>query len=556
MAAPVTGTPADEPATLVAALLAHARAQPDKTAITLTVGGETASRSYGALFDESRRFAGLYRAAGVARGDVVLLFLRSRIDAYAAFLGAMLIGAVPSYMPCPSPKQDPALYWAAHAALFARIRPRAVLAAAPDLAAMRANGLHDDATTAMLDIATRADPLPDGDIILPSPADPCLLQHSSGTTGLKKGVVLGYGAIDHQVRASARALGVTAADVVVTWLPIYHDMGLIGCTLQPFTLGQTVAALDPFEWATDPASMLRAIETHRATICWLPNFAFEHLARAVRQDAFDLSSMRIWNASSEACRRATFERFAQRFGVPLERLRTSYGMAETVLATTQSAPDTEVRELVVSDTALRAEGIARPPAAGEATVAVMSCGTPIDGLELRIIGPGGGAAPEGAVGEIAVRGACLFDGYYRQPALTAERLIDGWYHTRDIGFIDGGEVFVLGRKDDLIIVHGRNIYAHEVESAANAVPGVKPGRLVAFGVPNAVLNSEDIVVVAECDAPDAALRRAIKDGVYQATGFIIREAHLVAPGWLTKTTSGKISRERNRARYLAERGSG
>lgn len=538
---------------LISSLLRHVEQQPTKCAILLTVGSNVFRRNYQELLTESLSFAATYRAAGVGKNDVVLIFLRSRPEAYAAFIGAMLIGAIPSYMPCPSAKQHPEHYWSSCRQLFDRIRPKSVVLAACDAEIIRANALQSDLFTKLIEIESVGHPMAVEEIVLPESSALCLLQHSSGTTGLKKGVMLSYKVIENQVRAGAQALGVTCDDVMVTWLPVYHDMGLIGCTLIPLSLGQTIVALDPFEWSADPALLFRAIAAHRATICWMPNFAFEHITRSVREQPYDISSMRIWNSCSESCKPETFARFANRFGVPVNNLSACYGMAEAVLAVTQTQAGRAVRVIEVAEDALRLELQARPAREGEAAIRLLSNGMPVDGVDVRITGPDGRLCVEGEVGQIVVAGACLFDGYYKLPDVTAERLVNGWYHTRDIGFFEQGELFILGRSDDLIIVHGRNIYAHEVEDAAYAVEGVKAGRVVAFGIPNKVLNSEDIVLLAEAENIDVNLSRKIKEGIFETTGFVIREARLVPIGSLIKTTSGKMSRDLNRKNYLEVR---
>jgi len=547
---------------VVGQILDRIEAQPAKPC--LVFHPQSLTISYGDLLQRSLLQAALLRSVGAGRGDVIMIFLPTCPALYAAIIGAMLLGAIPACMPCPSPKQEPGQYWRDHRSLLARTAPRAVLTDSTTAAAMRASGLVSRNDVTVLCVEHVGQPMNAVDIQAARLDDVALLQHSSGTTGLKKGVMLSNRAIIAQVGAYAQALHAAADDVVATWLPVYHDMGLISSTLIPLMLGQTIAVLDPFAWAADPASLLRAIDRYRATLVWQPNFAFEHLVRMDRPDDawVDLSCVRAFVNCSEPCRLPTMARFADRFasrGVRAEQLQVSYAMAETVFAVTQTEPGHVARSLSCAAAALRQDGVARSANPGEQTVVVVSVGRPIAGMSLCVVGPDGAHCDDRVVGEVMVSGRCLFDGYFRLPDQTAERVTREGLRTRDMGFVVDGELFVLGRMDDLIIVHGQNFYAGEIEATANRVAGVKPGRAVAFGIDNEEVGSQDAVLVAETDAigmAGAGLQRRIKAQVLQEMGLALQAVRVVPDGWLSKTTSGKISREHNKARYLSERGFG
>ena len=544
--------------TIVARLLAHADATPGRRFVHQTRRGTESELTYANLLSDCLAFAGLYRAHGVRRGDVVLLFVPTQPRMYAAFFGAMLAGGIPSYMPGPSGKQDPSRYWRDHATLMARIEPRCVLIDAALAAGLRDAGLEHGGTTLLtIDDAACCPPLDRADIVLPEPGDIAFLQHSSGTTGLKKGVMLTHRAVSIQTRALGIALRATSDDVIVTWLPVYHDMGLLSSTIMPLMLGQTIVALDPFEWSADPACLFRAIARHRATLTWLPNFAFDHLVNAVGDDeTFDLRSMRAFIDCSEPCMATTLARFEARFagsGVTPEMLQIAYGMAEIVFIATQTRMDRPVTRLTVAEAALRVERVARPPRDGERAVTVLGTGPAIPGVRVDVADPAGALLPDGAVGELLISGDCLFDGYFRQPDVTRERLVAGRLHSRDEGFVWQGEVFVLGRLDDLMIVHGRNFYAAEIEAIVARSGHMKPGRAVAIGVENERTGSHDLVVIAESlleGGERTALQHHLKTAVFQSLALMPREVRLVPPGWLSKTTSGKINRGLNKARFL------
>jgi acyl-CoA synthetase (AMP-forming)/AMP-acid ligase II len=520
--------------TVLGAILANAARDPSHCAIAF--GG--ARLSYGGL---AERAAVLGAGIGV-RDGVVLIFLPQDADAIATFVGVMWAGAVPSFMPLPSAKQEPTRYWSSHRALLETIAPAALVTTKTHAAAMRANALDTlvPKIVAIEDLLAAA-PLTRAEA---APRDVVLLQHSSGTTALKKGVALGDAAICAQVEAYAAALKADARDVVASWLPLYHDMGLIAGTLLPLMLGQTIALLDPFKWVGKPGTLFEAIRAERATLCWLPNFAFAHLVRTVSPDTkkYDLSSMRAFVNCSEPCKPATMDAFAARFapiGAKPEMLQASYAMAETVFAVTQTPVGRAPR--VVERDGMR----------------LMSSGASLGGVTLTVEDENGAALRDGAVGEFMVRAPFLFSGYNKRADLTAEKLSGGTYRTNDLGFIQDGEAYVLGRKDDLLIIHGRNYFAHEIEAVAAGVEGVKPGRVVAIGVYSEAVGSEDLLVIAEVDdAMSDEARRAFKPRlrgeILQALGADARDVHLVPPGWLVKTTSGKIARRENKAKYLKE----
>ncbi len=523
----------------------------------LQAGRETRV-TYRDLARESQRYAHFLAANGVRRGDVVLIVLRHSPDLFASFLGAMLAGAIPSFMPPPTSKQDPQLYWRSHQKLFARIGAGAVLTSADHRASLHANLPNLSLRVLVADEARSFAP----EFAAPAtiaPHDIAFLQHSSGTTGLKKGVALSHAAVLTQIANYARALQLTPADRIVSWLPLYHDMGLIACFMLPLVTRTPVVMLDAFEWVANPVLLFDAIKLHRGTLCWLPNFAFHHLCRTVRPSArLDLSSMRAWIDCSEPCRAETFDLFIQKFGgvgVAPEHLQVCYAMAETVFAVTQTRPSQPPRVLTVDADLLRNEqrvALVSPDAPHQT---VLSAGTPIAGLHVRILDAHGHPQPEAKVGEIALSGDCLFAGYYRLPDETERKLRDGWYHTGDLGFLLDGQLFVAGRKNDLIIVHGRNYYAHELEFIVNQTAGIHPGRAVATGWFRAEVGSEEVVIIAETDSLAVADRTRlvleVKERILAQAGLTVFDVHLAPAGWLVKTTSGKLSRTENLQKYLA-----
>lgn len=536
-----------------------ATAKPDGVFCHFQQGGVSVEICHRELWAGAARYANLLRQRNVTPGSVVVILLPHSPDLLYSFLGAMLAGAVPTFMPPPSSKQDPAHYWASHGRLFARLEPGAVLTDAANLAAIRGN--LPEMEVPLLD-QTDAQGM-SAEFFSPeaNPHDIAFLQHSSGTTGLKKGVALSHRAVLRQIASYRAALDLRADDRIVSWLPLYHDMGLIACFLLPLVTGTPVVMLDPFEWVVNPRLLFDAIKRHRGTLCWQPNFAFHHLCRTVRPATdLDVSSMRAWIDCSEPCRAESLQLFARTFaaaGVNAGQLQVCYAMAETVFAVTQTPLGGAPHVLRVDPEILRTDRRAHEVSADSAHQKIISTGPVVAGLNVRIVDEAGAVLADDVVGIIAIAGDFLFDGYYRLPDETSRKLRDGWYHTGDLGFLHAGELYVTGRAHDLIIIHGRNCYAHELEFLVNQVPGVHPGRNVAVGWFRPEIGSEELVIIAEVRAgspPDlSGLAQTIKQAVLGETGLLVHDVHLVGPGWLVKTTSGKLSRGENLNKYLLAR---
>jgi fatty-acyl-CoA synthase len=520
--------------------------------------GETIVR-HDDLRREAARYAHYFQKNGVRPGEVVLIILRHSPDLFYSFLGAMLAGAIPSFMPCQTSKQDSRLYWSSHQKLFDRIGPCTLLTYGENLDAVRKNVANN--ALRLLDSGEARNAPPNFTASRIAPEQVAFLQHSSGTTGLKKGVALSHAAVLRQVASYANVLKLSPGDRIVSWLPLYHDMGLVACFLLPLITHTPVVMVDPFEWVVNPSLLFAAIKQHRGTLCWQPNFAFHHLCRTVRPSPnHDLSSVRAWINCSEPCRAETFQLFAQTFqsaGVRKEHLQVCYAMAESVFAATQTAPGESPRVLAVDPSALR-QGCAIPVPTETLHQALLSTGPSIPGMQIRICDDKGAPLSDGSVGEICLAGDCLFDGYYKLDEETCRKLRKGWYHTGDLGFLYEGELYVTGRKNDLIIVHGRNYYAHELEYIVNQVSGVHPGRNVAAGWFRPEAGTEEVIIIAEIDTTTdhSRLVQDIKQRLLDQAGLLVFDVHLVNSGWLVKTTSGKISRVENLNKYLAAISSG
>jgi acyl-CoA synthetase (AMP-forming)/AMP-acid ligase II len=454
--------------------------------------------------------------------------------------------------------------------LIAIARPTAIVAEADLIAMLRDRLAHARQVKAMLPSGASIVDLPPlkaaGWAGLQSAPDSiALLQHSSGTTGLQKGVALSHQAILRQLAAYMPALHLASSDVIVSWLPLYHDMGLIAGFLMPILTGAKLVLLSPFEWARAPWSLLHAVSVHRGTLAWLPNFAYNFCATRIpdRELAgLDLSSWRAVINCSEPMVAESHRLFAKRmapFGLRPESLATCYAMAENVFAVTQGGIDQPVRLDRVDADALSTERRAVPAeGAVRRTAEIVSAGPPLANCEVRVLAEDGTLLPPRHIGELALRSDCMLSGYFNRPDATSAAMRDGWYLTGDLGYLAGGEVFITGRKKDLMIVGGKNIYPQDIEYLINQVPGVHAGRVVVFGMFNDSLGTEEVAAVVEIDETAAGeqsrLGLAIRQAVAAGSEVALGPLRLVDERWLVKTSSGKIARGANREKLLAELG--
>lgn len=394
------------------------------------------------------------------------------------------------------------------------------------------------------------------DLAIPNNNGPLIFQQSSGTTGLRKGVLLSEQVVVRQLDAYARAIALGPNDVIVSWLPHYHDMGLVGCLMQAVYQGTPLVQTSPFVWLQKPEWLFAAIRDHRGTLCWLPNFAFNLLADRVSPVTFGpdaLGSLRSVISCSEPVAVASLERFYEPFapiGLRREALSSSYALAENTFAATQSTPGAGVKIERINRAKLEVEHVAVADPDG---APVASSGKAIANTRIRLR-QGERICADGEVGDIEISSDYLFDGYFGvgagKPAFTA----DSWYITGDYGYQRDGELFVLGRRDDLIIRAGRNLHPADLERVLDAEPEIRAGRVAAFGVFNESEGTEDVVVLAEFGGPRVsdldAVARSAQDRLSATLGVAAQRVEIVRPNWLVKSSSGKISRAGCRAKYL------
>ncbi len=552
--------------TLPHILLRSFQESPERIAVRLLEGDGETPVPYRRLLEGAAGHAGALAAAGIGPGEVVVLILEPGEALVAGFFGAMLQGAIPSIMPFLTEKLSPEHYRKSLAALIDITRPAAIVTYRDFEAEVRAAIPSTSSVRAIL--------IAEGIASIPSSVWPqflglarreaeiCLLQHSSGTTGLQKGVALSHLAVRNQIDCYAKVIGMTQADTVVSWLPLYHDMGLIAGFIMPILLRSTLVLMSPFEWVRAPWRLLRAASDHRGTLTWLPNFAYNFCASKIRErdlEGVDLSSLRAVINCSEPMRLASHEAFFKRFapyGLRREALATCYAMAENVFAVSQGGIGAPVAVDEVEARSLVVDRVARPHRGDGDVIPMLSAGPPVPNTRVRVLDDQRRDLPERHIGELAIQSDCMLTGYFNRDDLTAKAFHEGWYLTGDLGYLAGGEVYITGRKKDLIIVGGKNVYPQDLEELAGQARGVHPGRAVAFGVFNEHAGTEDVVVVAEVDTDDEAARHKVADEirvrVTRGSDVALRYVKIVGPRWLLKTSSGKISRSANREKYLGE----
>jgi len=368
----------------------------------------------------------------------------------------------------------------------------------------------------------------------------------------------------NQISAYSRTIDLNQQDVIVSWLPLYHDMGLIAGFVMPIVAGVPLVLMSPFHWVRDPKVLLWAIDKYQGTLCWLPNFAYNHIARTARPSALEGLDLSTWRAvinCSEPVYHQSHRVFLERlkpYGLRENVLSVSYAMAENTFAVTQTQVGRPPNVDWVKTGLLQEEGRAVPSGVGEeGSTPMVSCGVPVEGTEIAVVDSGGVRLEDRQVGEIILRSDCMLTEYYRRPEITAEAIKDGWYFTGDMGYIAEDELYITGRKKDLIIVGGKNVYPQDLEAIANHIPGIYPGRAVAFGLFDERIGSEVIVMVAELQSEldgrtPLEIERELRQQIVAQTEITLADVRLVEERWVIKTSSGKIGRADNRKKYLQQ----
>lgn len=541
--------------------------------------------TFGQLFATASDVARALAERGIAPGDRVALMLPTCREFFFCFAGALLAGAVPVPIYPPFRADRIAEYAARQSAILASAGVRMLItfdraATVARLLAPKVPSLVSVVDAGHL-VAEKVAQVAPGALPM-NPAvrraeDLAFLQYTSGSTGDPKGVMLTHANLLANIRAIGKSVRIRNDDVGTSWLPLYHDMGLIGAWFVPLYYGIPTAILSPVDFIARPARWLQAIHRHRATVTAAPNFAYELCARKITDaeiKGIDLSSWRAALNGAEAVQPETLERFATRFaphGFHPEAMLPVYGLAESAVALALPALGRGPRVDIVNREIFEREGRAIPVAVAAQTsggtdassaIRFVCVGLPISGHEVRIVAADGSDAGERVEGTLWFRGPSATRGYYNNPAATAALFPEGpgsWLDSGDRAYSADGELFITGRAKDIIIKAGRNLYPHEVETLASRAEGVRKGCVVAFAAGSAGTGTERLVVAAEVRVPavlhDARLRnalaQAISKEVSEGLGVPPDTVELLAPGSIPKTSSGKLRRAETRRLYLS-----
>ncbi len=554
--------PAVHARTIVEALAWHVERTPDRVHIHLREddGSET-PLTYGWLWDEARAVAGGLTERGLVRGDRVALMLRTEQRFFPTFIGTLMAGCVPAPLYPPFRADRIEEYANRQVAILQNAGAR-LLVAFREVQQV-AGVLKQQAPSLEAVVGTDVIAGPARRPTTATPEDPALIQYTSGSTGDPKGVLLTNANLLANIRAIIERLRFQPDDVGVSWLPLYHDMGLIGAWLGTLYTGAPLILMSPLAFLARPVRWLQAISTHRGTVSPAPNFAYDLCVARIADDeldGLDLSSVRALLNGSEAVSPDTLRRFSDRlapYGLKRTAVFPVYGLAECSVGLATPTVETPFRVDRIDRERYEGTGEAVAAAADDdQALAFVSCGRALPGHDVAVMDRENVPVAERRRGRIRFRGPSATSGYFRNPEATRALIgDDGWLETGDLGYIAEGELFITGRSKDLIIKAGRNLAPPEAEELASAVDGIRAGCVAAFGVPDETRGTERFIVLAETRATDAktrtALRKAVNRAISGAMGVAPDQIVLAPPGSVRKTSSGKIRRGATRDAWLA-----
>ena len=522
------------------------------------------SLSHAELLERARAMAAALQRSGLAPDETVALMLPTSLAFLECFMGILLAGGVPVpiYPPFRASQIEDHLRRQAHILANAR----AVLLISDEQALPAARILHAGAPD--LRAVVTADKLRAlggrWQPVTRDRRDTALIQYTSGSTGQPKGVVLTHANLLANIRGMGQAVKAGPNDVFVSWLPLYHDMGLIGAWLGSLYHSVSLVLMPPQAFLGRPSRWLRAISEHRATLTGAPNFAYEILATKVPDDelqGLDLSCLRAAMNGSEPVHAATLALFGERFGgygFDGRAMMPVYGLAECGVGLTFPPLGRGPKVDVIDRQVLHDERRAEPVDAGQPTAMhIVCCGLPLPGHELRVVDEHGAEMPDRHEGRIEFRGPSATAGYFRNAERT-KALFDGdWLDSGDVGYVVAGEIHLTSRVKDLIIRGGHNIHPYDLEEVVGALPGIRRGCVAVFGATDPHSRSERVVVLAETRLEEPGARAALRERIAQlsieALGLPADDIVLAPPHAVLKTSSGKIRRSACRSLYEQRR---
>jgi 1-acyl-sn-glycerol-3-phosphate acyltransferase len=557
------GSVPEQAVTLPELLRWHASIQPDRPHIHLLKGGrEERMFSYRQLLDEAQAAAIGLQARGIQPGDRVALMLPTGGDYFVSFFAILLCAAVPVPIYPPMRRSQIPEHLRRHAGILRNSGASLLITVAEARPLAR---LLQSSAEPLRGVLTLADLLDhERNAVYGEPAltadDVAFLQYTSGSTGNPKGVILSHGDLLSNIRAMGKAIDARPDDVFVSWLPLYHDMGLIGAWLGSLYYGIPLVIMSPIDFLGRPLRWLQTIQRYGGTLSASPNFGYELCLKRIPDEEaaqLDLSSWRCAFNGAEPVSPLTIERFSKRFapaGFRPEAMMPVYGLAEAAVGLAFPSLEHAPRIDAVDRRALSERGQAWPADKDDETaLRFPSCGPALPGYHMRIVDEEGHELPERRQGRLEFTGPSATRGYFDNPELS-EQIRDGeWLDTGDLGYLVDGEIYLTGRIKDMIIRAGRNLYPHELEEAVGDLAGIRKGCVVAFGSTDPESGTERLVVVAESRESDTErqeqLRQRITEITADLSGTPPEVVMLVPPHTVLKTSSGKIRRGANREAF-------
>lgn len=545
--------------TLIEILGEHARVQPEAGHIVLLDGDDELPISYGMLQRESLKVATRLRELNIGYGDTVAIMLPTSPDYFYSFFGVLYCGAIPVPLYPPARPTQIEEHVRRHQKILSNAGTKILITVAEvkPVARLLMSQVPDLLTILTLDelYAEHIDQVP----LSHKEQDIAFIQYTSGSTGDPKGVILTHANLLANIWAMGRVCEVTAQDVFVSWLPLYHDMGLIGAWFGSLCHGCRLVVMSPLSFLARPQRWLRTIERFGGTLSASPNFGYEICATRLDEkelDGLDLSTWRMAFNGAEPVIPATMRRFEKRFkpyGLKASSLAPVYGLAESSVGLVFPAPARGVR----IDRVKRDEfsGSGKAVQAGDDDDSVLefiSSGRPLPGHQVRVVDESNREIPEREEGRLQFKGPSATSGYFRNQEETRKLFCGEWLETGDLGYIAAGEVYLTSRQKDIIIRGGRNIYPHELEDAVGDIEGIRKGCTAVFASRDQE-SAEKLIVLTESRKNNAedlqTFKKRINEVAVELIGMGPDEIIISVPGTVLKTSSGKIRRSACRQLY-------
>lgn len=559
-----TGDTPDTANTLVDVLLWHKQRHPDRPHIRILGDEETPETlTYGQLWDGAKAIAGGLQQQGVQPGDAVVIMLPTGRDYFLSFFAVLLTGAIPVPIYPPTRRAQLEDHLRRHRGILSNCAA-SLMITVPE--AKTLSRLLKSQVESLRHINT-PDELASHDseylAVTLSPDDIAFLQYTSGSTGNPKGVILTHANLLTNIQVMGEAVQVDANDVFISWLPLYHDMGLIGAWFGSLYFSIPLVIMSPLTFLTHPHRWLWAIHEYRGSISASPNFGYELCVKRITDEdiqGLDLSSWRLSINGAEPVSPDTIQRFTERFamaGYRTETMMPVYGLAESTVGL--AFPPVNRTPIIdrIERLKFMDHGYAVPTTADDPNaLRFVACGHPLRGHEIRIVDEAGRELPERQEGNLQFRGPSATSGYYRNPEADRSLFKDGWLNSGDLGYVAEGDIYITGRTKDMINRAGRNIYPHELEETIGGITSVRKGCVAVFGSKKSGADTEQLVVLAETRETDESTLIQIQSEIISVTAELIEAAPdeiiLAPPHTVLKTSSGKI--RRSACRELYERG--